>query len=436
MSKVEPLKTKYLIVGNSAGGIGAAEAIREVDNEGPIIIVSDEPYPSYSRPLVSKYLARERTLEHMLFRPPEFYSCNNITSLLGKRVTSLGLSDHVAELESGEHISYEKVLIASGGVPIVPKMEGNNKRGVFTFTSIDDAKAIDDFIKTEFAFKAVVIGGGLIGISATEALKKRGVWVTVVEMKDRILNTILDEQASVMAERAFIQAGVDIITGHTVAEISGKELARGIVLDNGRELPCSFVIIAIGVSPRIELARGTEIEVNRGIVVDRHMTTSHPDVYACGDAAEAFDFVYGTCRLTPIWPNAYIGGRIAGFNMAGVNTEYPGGTAMNSLNYFGLDIVSAGITIPPADNGYECLYTQKNGIYQMLVLKDDLIVGMVFVGDIEKSGIVFGLMRDKVKVSGFKKALLSDNFGLVSLPKEILYRRLDKDAYEEGVLKR
>jgi NAD(P)H-nitrite reductase large subunit len=166
------------------------------------------------------------------------------------------------------------------------------------------------------------------------------------------------------------------------------------------------------------------------------MATSHAGVYACGDAAEAYDFVYGANRLTPIWPNAYIGGRVAGFNMAGVNAEYPGGTAMNSLNYFGLDIASAGITIPPEGSDYECLYKQKDGTYQMLVLKDDLIVGMVFVGDIEKSGIVFSLMRDKVKVNSFKKALLSDSFGLVSLPKEVLQKRLNMDAAVIGGLKR
>ena len=337
-------------------------------------------------------------------------------------------------LENGEHISWEKLLIASGGVPIVPKMEGAGKRGIFTFTTLDDAKAIDEFI--ENAHDAVVIGGGLIGISVTEALKKRGVKVTVVEMKDRILNTILDEQASSIAEEALKKAGIRIITGRTVAEITGKELVRGVVLDNGEDMPCSLVVVAIGVSPRIELARGTEIKVNRGISVDKHMATNYPDVYSCGDATEAYDFVYGANRLTPIWPNAYIGGRVAGYNMAGVKAEYPGGTAMNSLNYFGLDIASAGIASPPEGDACECISKQKDGIYQRVVLKDDQIVGMVCVGAIEKAGILFSLMRDKVKVSSFKKMLLSDNFGLVSLPKELWQKRLEKDATIIGGLKR
>ncbi|MFQ5924998.1 MAG: hypothetical protein ACE5IE_03280, partial [Dehalococcoidia bacterium] len=163
---------------------------------------------------------------------------------------------------------------------------------------------------------------------------------------------------------------------------------------------------------------------NRGIVVDCHMATSHPDVYSCGDAAEAYDFVYGENRLTPIWPNAYLGGRIAGYNMAGIETEYPGGTAMNSLNYFGLDIAAAGIAIPPDGAGFEIISKRNDVAYQMVVLKDDLIVGMVFVGDIERSGIVFSLMRDRVNVGDFKQALVTDDFGLVSLPRELWQGRL------------
>lgn len=422
MGRAKMMRTKYLIVGNSAGGIGAAEAIREVDKAGSITIVSDEPYPAYSRPLISKYLTGERSLEGMLFRPAEFYSQNDIVSLLGKKVKGLGLKSHTAEVDGGDRITWEKLLLAPGGAPIVPKIEGIGKKGVFTFTTFDDAKAIDGFLAS--ASKAVVIGGGLIGISATEALVKRGVEVTVIEMKERILNTILDEPASLIAEETLRQSGVSIVTGHTVAEISGKERVEGVALDDGGGIPSDLVVVAIGVVPRTELVLGTEIKVNRGIAVDRHMATSYPDVYCCGDAAEAYDFVYGGDRLTPIWPNAYIGGRVAGHNMAGIQTEYPGGTAMNSLNYFGLDIASAGMIAPPDVDGCEVLSRQNGGIYQKVILKDDLVVGMVFVGDIERSGIVFSLMRDRVNAGSFKQSLLADDFGLVSLPRELWQERL------------
>jgi len=185
-----------------------------------------------------------------------------------------------------------------------------------------------------------------------------------------------------------------------------------------------MAIIAIGVRPRLDAVAESGINVNRGIIVDRRMETSAPDIYACGDAAEAFDFVYGVNRLTPIWPNAYEGGRTAGLNMAGKSAEYPGGTAMNALKYFGVYIASAGLVTPP-DDSYETLINRYDGIYKKVIIKKGKLSGMVFAGDIEKSGIVYNLMKDGVNVSKFKEALVADDFGLASLPKSIWKDRLD-----------
>ena len=422
MATKKALRTEYLIIGNSAGGIGAAEAIRETDKKNSITIVSDEPYPAYSRPLISEYLACERTVEEMLFRPVDFYSQNNIDLMPGKSVKSLDFPRRLVELDSGEKITWKKLLLATGGVPIVPKMKGVNKKGVFKFLTLDDAKAIDKFLK-DYS-RAVVIGGGLIGVSVSEALTKRGVTVTIIEMKDRVLNTILDERASAIAEEMITEAGIRVIVNNTVSEVIGETSVESVVLDSGEAIPCDLVVIAIGVLPRTELVKDTEIKVNRGIVVDRYMATSFPDVYSCGDVAEAYDFVFNTNRLTPIWPNAYIGGRVAGCNMAGVKKEYLGGTAMNSVYYFGLDVTNAGIVNPPDVNNYEVITRNQDGIYQKVMLSDGLIVGMVFVKDIEKSGMIFGLMRDKVDVSDFKQVLLTDDFGLAYLPQELWRERL------------
>jgi len=420
------VKAKYLIIGNSAGGIAAAEAIHEADKAGEITIVSDEPYPAYSRPLISEYLAKGCTLEKMLFRPADFYERNHIHTFLGKKAQHLDIDKRIVELESGEKIGWERLLLATGDLPIVPEIEGIGLKGVFTFTKLDDAKAIDEFLSHyRIKVRAVVIGGGLIGVSATEALVKRGVEVTIVEMKERILNTILDEEGSTLEEKTLTEAGIEIVTGHTVGKI-GSYLpgeATGVSLDDTRPIPCELVIVAIGVRPRIDLTIGTGIKANRGIVVDRHMATSIPEVFACGDVAEAYDFVYGENRLTPIWPNAYIGGRVAGFNMAGVPIEYSGGTAMNSLKYFGLAVASAGMVNPP-DNSYEVISNRYDHTYKKVVLKDGLIVGMVFAGDIEKSGIVFSLMKERVEVGRFKQALVSEDFGLASLPEEMWRARL------------
>lgn len=423
MTKLE--KVKYLIIGNSAGGIGAAEAIREVDKAGAITIISSEPYSAYSRPLISEYLASRCPLEKMLFRPIGFYEKNHLQVILGQKVEQLDISKHAVRLGNGRTIAWKKLLLATGGLPIVPRIKGIDRNGVFTFVTLDDAKAIDRYLGWRME-RGVVIGGGLIGVSVTEALVKRGVKVTIVEMKERILNTILDEEASALVEERLKQAGVGIITGGTVADIGSYlgDIVTGITTDDGIPIPCELVIVAIGVQPRTELVIGSGIKINRGIVVDRYMATSSADVYACGDVAEAYDFICGENRLTPIWPNAYIGGRVAGFNMAGVPTEYPGGTAMNSLKYFGLAIASAGIVNPP-DNGYEVVSKKHDHTCKKVILKDGLVVGMVFVGNIEKSGIVFSLMKDRVNVDSFKQALVSDDFGLASLPEEIWQPRLE-----------
>ena len=420
---------RYVIIGNSAGGIGAAEAIRQVDRTGSLVVVSDEPYPVYSRPLISEYLAGEADLDKMLYRPRDFYAKNGIDTLFGRKAARLNFQPNYVELEDGEKVPWDNLLLATGGVPFVPRTEGSGRDGVLTFTTLGDAKAIES--KLDKARSALVIGGGLIGISVTEALVKRGLQVTIVELKDRILNVLLDEDASALAERAVKAAGVRIVTGHTVTQIIGRTdedaSVGGVILDDGETIPCDLVIMAIGVIPRVDLARQTEIKINRGILVDRAMRTSVANVYACGDAAEAFDFVTGTNRVVPIWPNAYIGGRVAGFNMAGVPAEYAGGTAMNSLNYFGLSIVSAGVVSADGEDGYAVIGEKRlaEGVYKKIILKEEIVVGMTFVGEIERSGIVLGLMRDRVRVDGFSADLVSPNLSFASFPKELRKQRLN-----------
>ena len=420
---------KYLIIGNSAGGIGAAEGIRAIDHQGSMDIVADEPYLTYSRPLISHYLAAPGPREKLLYRPVDFYEKNGISTLLGKKVQKIDAVRHTVALTDGAEIDYEKLLLATGGLPIVPRIMGVPGPRVFTFTTLSDAIAIDQFLCTlpQGPISAVVVGGGLIGISVTEALVKRGVKVTIVEMRERVLNTILDEDTSVSAAQALQTAGVNVITGGTVTEVkdSGGDNTITAVLGDGRQIPCHLMIIAIGVVPRVELAVSAGIVVNRGIIVDRHMATSVPDIYACGDAAEAYDFIYDVCRVTPILPNAYLGGKIAGFNMAGAVKEYAGGTTMNSVQYFGLDIVSAG-NISPGKDGYEIITNRANGIYRKVILKDKLIVGMIFSGNTERSGITYSLMKDRINVESFKKELVRADFGLSSLPEEIWRTKLQQ----------
>ncbi len=416
--------TRYLIIGNSSGGVGAAEAIREIDRNGPLTMVSEEPYPAYSRPLIARYLAGETPLDHMAYRRPEFYRQNDIGLVLGQRLVRLDLESRHAELDDGRLLPYDRLLLAVGGAPILPPIEGLREHEFFTFTTLDDARRLAS--RVHCGQRAVVVGGGLIGLSVTEALVKLGVHVTIVELAPQILGRALDAAAASLVLRAVEEAGVRVLTGRTVARVLGSAPTAGAVreveLDDGSTLPCDLLIIAIGVRPRTEAVAGTGIAVQRGIIVDRRMATSCQDVYACGDVAEAYDFIAGGNRLTPIWPNAYLGGRIAGRNMAGVDTVYSGGTAMNSLHFFGLSIMSAGIVDPPpGEPAYKVLVRDERprGTYRKITLLGGRVVGMIFAGDVDRAGIVFGLMRNGTPVESFAERLLADNLGLLSLPPEL-----------------
>jgi len=415
--------TKYVIIGGSAGGIGAVEAIREVDPVGTLTLISEEPAPQYSRPMISEYVSREATLDTMKYRGDQFWKNNNVQTLTGRTATKIDFKEKFVELDGGDKIDYEKLLIATGGKPFVPRMEGGEKDGVFTFTELSSAKGLES--KLENSKSAVVIGGGLIGVSAAEALVKRGIKVTLVELKDNILNLILDKTASEIAEKVLTEAGVTVITGQTVQRILGRkdnQAAVGrVVMTDGTEIPCDLVVVAIGVIPRTELVKETDLKLNRGIVVDRLMRTNIPDVYACGDVAEAHDFLLGENRLLPLWPLAHLGGRVAGYNMAGKKAEYEGGTVMSSLKYFDLPIIAVGNVNPEDIGAYEVIVELQptKTVYKKILLKDNVIVGFIFLGEIEKAGILFRLLKNKVNVGEIKDMFLSEDFGIVTLPEQL-----------------
>ena len=415
--------TKYVILGGSVGAVGAVEAIREVDPIGDIAVISDEPTPAYSRPMIANYLSGEANLEKMLFPAKDFWNKHKVQMHIGKRADKLDLPHKTVSLENGERIHFDKLLIAAGGKPFIPKIEGTALRGVHNFITIRDTQSIEEDV--DKAKKAVVIGGGLIGISAAEALVKRGLKVTVVELKDWILNLILDKEAAKIVEKGMQENDVSITTGQTVQRIFGRKddgnAVGGVVLDDKNVMECDMVVIAVGVIPRTELATQTDLKINRGILVDRFMQTSVPNVYAAGDVAEAYDFVHQTQRVLALWPVARIGGRIAGYNMAGKKCEYPGGTAMSALHYFGVPIISVGLTAIDEAEGYETLISrdQESGIYRKILLKNGAIVGMMLVRDVERAGIIFNLMKNHVEVEEFKHKLTADNFSLASLPEKL-----------------
>ncbi len=413
---------KYVIIGGSAGAIGAVEAIREVDPRGSIAVVSDEPLSTYSRPMIGEYLSGETPLEDIMYRSRDFWRDQKVEAFVGRRVVGVDLDGKCIKLEGDVKIDFENLLIATGSKPFVAKIDGINKKGVFTFTTLADVEALKESIAA--AEKAVVVGGGLIGMCIAEALTKHDIEVTIVELKDKILSLLLDSMASDIVKTKIQNAGVSVITGHSAQQIIGRndnETEVGaVVLDNGEIIPCDMVVMAIGVRPCTELVFGTKVKTNRGIVVDRFMRTNIPYVYACGDVAEAYDFVSNENMVLPQWPVACSSGKVAGYNMAGKKTQYSGATVMSALKYFGIPIIAVGITDPKDIGGYEALvsYKPKVGSYKKIVIKDGKIAGFILVQDIERAGILFYLMKKGVKVDDFKGKLLAEDFGIVSLPEQ------------------
>ena len=413
---------KYVIVGASAAGVGAVEAIRKVDPYGKIIVISDEECPDYSRPMISDLVSGKADLQKMKCKTDSFWTENKVEARLGKKAVNLNLAEKIVSLDDGEKVVYEKLLLATGGKPFVPKMEGQDKDGVFSFTNITDAQRLTAKIDSIHAKSAVVVGAGLIGISVTEALMKRGLKVTVVELQDKILSLLLDAKASDIVEGVIRKAGVNLATEQSVQKIVGKPendgAVGGVILTKGDMVPCDIVVVAIGVIPRTELVVGTAVKINRGIVVDNFMQTNLPDVYASGDVAETYDFILNQNRLLPLWPLAVLEGRVAGYNMAGQKTCYEGGTNMSSLKYFGIPIVSIGLANAKDDPTLEIAVKQdtENNVYKKLVLKNNIIVGLTLVNCIDRAGILFSLMKNQVNVKKFKGDLLRDDFGWAFLP--------------------
>ncbi len=413
---------KYVIIGASAAGIAAVGAIRKIDPVGAIMVFTEEECSDYSRPMISELVSGKADLSKMKCKAEDFWTENKAEVRLGTKVASLNLAEKTVNLEGGEKVVYEKLLLATGGKPFVPKMEGQEKDGVFTFTNMAEAQRLSAKIDSLQAKSAVVIGAGLIGISVTEALMKRGLKVTIVELQEKILSLLLDSKASDIVEAVIRKAGVNFATGQSVQKIIGKPenagAVGGVILTKGDEVPCDIVIVAIGVIPRTELVVGTDVKINRGIVVDNFMQTTVPDVYASGDVAETFDFILNQSRSLPLWPLAVLEGRVAGANMAGAKISYEGGTNMSSFKYFGIPIVSIGLANPKEDPSLEIIVKQdlEHNVYKKVVLRNNIIVGLTLVNCIDRAGILFNLIKDKVNVKKFKQDLLRDDFGWAILP--------------------
>jgi nitrite reductase (NADH) large subunit len=410
---------EHVIIGNGVAAIGAVEGIREIDKVSPVTIISAEPYRVYGRPLIANLLSGKIVEADIYYRADDFYEARGVKLLLGEKAARIDVEKKRVVLESGKEVSFGRLLIATGGIPFIPPIKGGEGSGVYTFTTLDDAKDMEALPgKVE---RVVVIGGGLIGLKAAESLHDRGIKVTVVELADRILSSAFDCEAGEIVEKRLKEVGIEIVLENSVKEIvRAKGRIKAVILNNGERHECGAVVIAIGVIPSKAIVEGTGIMTNRGILTDGNMQTSVPGIYAAGDVAEAPDLLLGQKRVTPIWPNAYLQGRYAGLNMAGAKKSYRGGVAMNSIEFYGIPTVSMGISNPP-DEGYvvRAVYEPKKNLYRKIVLKGHRLVGAVLVGQIQRAGVLSGLMTGRTNVESFEDELLNGEFGFAGMPPDV-----------------
>ncbi len=423
----------YGVIGNSIAGVNAIEALREHDPDGSILLLDREDAHVYSRPLISYWLGGEIVDDVLPYRPADFYERFGVETALGVSVDRIDAAARSLALADGRSVTCEKLLVATGGAPIVPPIEGVDGPGVYTFTSLEDARRLDAVAKP--GMRAVVLGGGLIGIKAAHALFERGLIVSIVELMPRILGLALDGPAGAIIAPQVEAAGVAMYTEDTIEEIvrHGDGSVRACMLKSGTEVRCDLVVVAIGVRPNLSLLDGAGVATDRGILVDRQMRTSAEGVYAAGDVAQGRNLLTGQDEVIAILPVAARMGRAAGAAMAGADGEYPGGVPMNSVDIFGVPVITLGMSNADEEADEVLSDVQPDDkIYRKLLLKDGRLLGGIFLTAIDRAGLYAGLMLDRTDVSGFTDTLLSEDFGWLSVPKAIRHDRILARSLREG----
>ena len=395
---------RYVIIGNGAAGNAAAVAIRARDPGGPVVIITDELHPGYYRPLIPALIEggpdNDILLDQKLATPP------GVEVRLGRRVVSLDARSQTITLETGETLAYDRLLLALGSSAIRPAITGFEGPGAHVLRTLADAAGIQQ--EAPGARAAVVIGAGRVGLKAAAALGSRGLEVTVVEQAGHLLPMQFDEVAAEIVGRALKTQGLNFIFWQKLKEVRrADQKLKGVLLDDGRELSADLMVAAVGVKANVDLARQAGLAVNQGVLVDRWLKTSDPNIFAAGDVAETTDIVTGQPVVSGLWTNAVEMGRVAGENMAGAAIEYAGAFAvLNSLELAGVPTVAMGLTTPPAAEGYLIYQRRWGDNYRKMVLKDGLLVGALLVGDIEAAGVYAGLIKAKTKVEALTHTML------------------------------
>jgi NAD(P)H-nitrite reductase large subunit len=376
---------KYLIIGNSAAAVGAVEGIREVDKQGDITVISKEKYHTYSRPLISYLLQGKTTLQNMKYRPDSFYSDNNV-NFICVQAQSIDVEKKIVHTSVGD-IDYQKLLTATGSKPFIPNFEGlDNIRNKFTFMSLDDALELNEQLTQES--KVLIIGAGLIGLKCAEALAKPARSITVTDIADQVMPSVLDKECSGIVKNIIEHNGIKFLLGDSVLRFEENKA----YMKSGAEIDFDILVIAAGVRPNVELLQNIA-QINRGVVIDENCKTTADSIYAAGDCALSYDFTSEQTKILALLPNAFMQGFCAGVNMAGGYKSYKNAFPMNAIGFFGYHILSAGGMVGES-------YMESDGQnYKRLFFKDDKLKGFILAGNIQKAGIYTSLIREQTPLS-------------------------------------
>lgn len=399
--------SKIVIIGNSAAAIGCVEGVRSVDKNSEIVLIASEKHHTYSRPLISYLLYGKTDEQRMKYRPDSFYSDNMVDTMLGKTAVSVDPKGHTVKLESGEVISYDKLMVATGSSPFVPPMKGLDKvEKKFTFMTLDDAHALDEAVSAES--RVLVIGAGLIGLKCVEGIADKVKEIAVVDMADRILPSVLDAEGAELVQKSIEKHGVKFYLNDSAAELEPNKAK----LKSGAEVEFDVLVVAVGVRPNIALLKDAGAECGRAIKTDNKCQTSLKDIYAGGDCTESYDITIGAERVLALLPNAYMQGNTAGVNMAGGEQLYENAIPMNAMGMFGYHMITAG--------SYEGnVYTEKEGEnYKKLFYKDNRLMGYIMIGDIKRAGIYTALIKNQTPLDSIDFELIKQKPQLMAFSAE------------------
>ena len=407
----------YVIIGNSAAAVGTISGIREIDSTGKITVISDEKYHTYSRPLISYWLQGKVSDKNISYRPADYYEKNGVETILGKKVMKIDAEKKCVVLEDGLSVPYDKLMTATGSKPFVPPMNGLEKTNYHTFMSYDSVKAIRSELRE--GMKVLIIGAGLIGLKAAEALSAYNTQTTVVDMAGRILPSILDERAAAKMQKHIESKGVRFILGTSADELFEHKAK----LKNGEEVEFDMLIVAVGVRPNTELIADAGGKVERGIITDLTQKTSLDDIYAAGDCTVSHDASSDTEKILALLPNAYMQGEVAGRNMAGRENYYVNAIPMNAIGFFGLHIISAG-----SYDGEEYI-TETENTYKKLVFRENRLVGYILMGEVARAGIYTSMIKERINLGDVDLEMLKDK------PQMMMFGKARREEKLGGIIR-